>query len=65
MELGVVRLVFSSGKELLDDGVGVLLAVFKGAIDKALSGRVIQGALVKARGLSVFIQLFGGEQGLF
>jgi hypothetical protein len=41
-------LIFLGGKELLDDGTGVLLAVFKGTIVKALSGRVIQGALVKA-----------------
>ncbi|MNG23691.1 hypothetical protein D3C84_1083230 [compost metagenome] len=49
----------SGGKELLDDGAGVLLTVFKGAVVKALSCRAIQGGLVKARDLSGFIKLLG------
>lgn len=52
LELYVVVLILKGGKELLNDGTGVFLAVFKGPIVKALPGRLIQGALVKARGLS-------------
>ncbi|MNR59171.1 hypothetical protein D3C85_1803680 [compost metagenome] len=52
-------LIFNGREELLDDGTDVLLAVFKGSVFKTQPGRVIQGALVKARGLPGFLQLLG------
>ena len=58
-------LIFNGWKELLDDGTSVILGVFKGPIVKASLGRLIQGALVKALGLSGFVQLLGFQQGVF
>lgn len=52
-------LIFNGVEELLDDAPGVLLTVFKGPAAKALLGSLIQGALIKARGTSVFLQLLG------
>ncbi|MOA63641.1 hypothetical protein D3C78_1894370 [compost metagenome] len=59
------RLIFQDGKELLDDGTGVLLAVLKRPIVKALLGSAIQGALVKTGGLPGFIKLLGFQQSVF
>ena len=55
----------NGGEKLFDDGTGVVLAFFKGPIVKALPGCVIQGALVKSRGFSGFVQLLGFQQGVF
>ena len=61
MGLGLYRagLIFNGREELLDDGTKVLRAVFEGPIVKTLPGRMIQGALIKSRGLPGHLQLLG------